>query len=69
MPSAGASGAPEVAAVLGAEQLLLGGGDDRSGSSGSTTKSMISPRGVKGSVNVLPPSSEISIAMSTASNA
>ena len=34
----------------------------RSGSAGSTSKSMISPRGVKCSVNVLPPSLEISIA-------
>ena len=41
----------------------------RSGSAGSTSKSIISPRGVNSSVNVLPPSLEISIADRMASNA
>ena len=41
----------------------------RSGSLGSTSKSMIRPRGVKCSEKVRPPSSEITIALNTASNA
>ena len=41
----------------------------RSGSAGSTSKSITSPRGVNSSVNVFPPSVEISIADRIASKA
>ena len=69
MPSAGVSGRHDFPPSSVRNSSVSVEATIRSGFAGSTSKSIISPRGVNSSVNVLPPSLEISIADRTASNA